>query len=105
MFNDIDWTKSGNYPECILNAREVSDHAKKFQQGHRSFLGPGDEEKWYGTCIYKPDGKWDQQANQMTALFAQSGHPVFRGVQGVAADWIFFDFYLRVFGARRALVA
>ena len=57
-----------------LNAREVCDCAKMFQREHRSFFGPGNEEKWYGTCVYKPDGKWDQQANQMIELFAQSGH-------------------------------
>ena len=44
---------------------EVSDHAKKFQRGHWSFLGPGDEEKCYGTCNYKSEGKWNQQVNQM----------------------------------------
>ena len=45
MFNDIDWTQNGHFSECILNAREVSDYAKKFLRGHWSFLGPGDEEK------------------------------------------------------------
>ena len=65
MFNDIDWTKSGNSSASISNAREVSDYAMEFQRGHWSFLGPADEEKWYGTCTYKPEGKWDQQANQM----------------------------------------
>ena len=84
MFNDIAWArKDGHHTECILNAREVSDHAKKFQRGHWSFLAPGDEEKWYGTCVNKPDGKWDQQANQMIELFAQRGHPVFRGMSAL----------------------
>ena len=32
---------------------------------------------WYETCIHKPEGKWEQQANRMIELFAQSGHPVF----------------------------
>ena len=29
---------------------------KRFQLGHWSFLSPGDEEKWYGTQSYKPEG-------------------------------------------------
>ena len=41
----------------------------KFPRGHRSFFGPVDEEKWYGTWNYKPEGKWDQQANQMIDVF------------------------------------
>ena len=36
-----------------------------------------------GTCTYKPDGKWDQQTNQMIELFAQRGHPVFRGTSAL----------------------
>ena len=44
----------------------------------------GDEEKWHGTCNYKPEGKWDQQANQMIEVFAQSGHPVFRGTSALS---------------------
>ena len=48
------------------------------QRGHWSFLGLANEEKWYGSCNYKPEGKCDQQANQMIEVFARSGHPVFR---------------------------
>ena len=69
--------------EYILDAREVSDYATKFQRGHWSFLDRGNEGKWYGTCVYKPDGKWDKQANQMIELIAQSGHPVFRGTSAL----------------------
>ena len=82
MFNDIAWTKNGHSDVCISKAREVRYYAKEFQRGHWSFLGPGDEEKWYGTC--KPEGKWDQQANRMIALFAQSGDPVFRGISALS---------------------
>ena len=74
MFNDIDWTKQGNSSACVSNAREVRDYAKDFQRGHLSFF-----RKWYGTCNYKPEGKWGRQAGQMIEFFAQSGHPVFRG--------------------------
>ena len=50
MFNDIYVTKNGKTIGCISNAREVSDYAKEFQRGHWSFLGLGDEAKWYGMC-------------------------------------------------------
>ena len=49
MFNDIDWTKSGNSDVYISHAREVSDNAKEFQRGHWSSHGLGDEEKWLVT--------------------------------------------------------
>ena len=67
------------FSECTLNVREVSGYAKKFQREHWSFLSPGNEEKWYATCIYNPGVKWDQEPSQMIQPFAQSGHPVFRG--------------------------
>ena len=83
MFNYMEWRKKGNSDVCVSNAREVSDYAKKFPRGHWSFFGPGDEEKWYGTCDYKAEGKRDQQANQMIDACAQSGHPVFRGTSAL----------------------
>ena len=77
MFNDIAWRKSGNSSECVSNVREVSDHAKECQRGHWSFRGLGDDKKWHGTCIFKPERKWDQQANRMIDVCAQTGHPPF----------------------------
>ena len=44
MLNDIDWTKKGNFDVCVSIVREVSDYAKEFQRGHRSCVGPDDEE-------------------------------------------------------------
>ena len=58
--------KNGNSLDRI--SKEVWDYAKRFQWGHRSFFGPGNEEKWYG-----------QWSNGMTKHFAESGHPIFRG--------------------------
>ena len=63
--NDIDWTTNGNSLGCISNSKEVRDYAKRFQRGHWSFLGPGNEEKWYETCCRKPEGKCDTEADQM----------------------------------------
>ena len=31
MFNDIDWTKTGNFKECFSNSERVRDYAKKFR--------------------------------------------------------------------------
>ena len=47
-------------------------------RGHWSFLGPGSEKKWYGTHVCKPDGQWDNPAEDMMLNFAESGHPIFR---------------------------
>ena len=43
-----------------------------------SFLEPGSEETWYGTYTDKPDGSWDQTAQNMMANFSGSGQPIFR---------------------------
>ena len=40
-----------------------------------SFLGPGSEKTWYGTCSDKTDGDWDRTAERMMLNFAESGHP------------------------------
>ena len=38
----------------------------------------GSEEKWYGTYTDKPDGSWNQAAENMMANFSGSGNPIFR---------------------------
>ena len=38
-----------NSEKCISNSHQVKNYAKRFSRGHWSFLGPGDEQKWYGT--------------------------------------------------------
>ena len=35
--------------------------------GHRSFLGPGEEEKWYETQNYEPEGQWNSTADVMVS--------------------------------------
>ena len=59
MFIDIDWTKRGNSGQCISNSEQVKNYAKRFSQGHWTFLGPGDEMNLYGTHSYTLAGKWD----------------------------------------------
>ena len=68
----------GNRENCIANAHRVTEYARRFIRGHGSFLGPGSEKKWYGTHVCKPDGQWDNTAEDMMLNFAESGHPIFR---------------------------
>ena len=78
--NDIDWTKQGHSLDRTSNSKEVSDYAKRFQRGHWSFLGLGEKNKWCVTYSYKPEGKWNGDANLMIEHFRESGHPIFRGL-------------------------
>ena len=41
----------------------------------------GSEKKWYGTHTDKPDGSWDQIAENMKSNFSGSGHPIFRAFE------------------------
>ena len=78
MFSDIDWTKRGNSDlEC-----QKSDHGKEFQRGHWSLIL---EMKKNGTEFATTSKKenWDQQPNKMMDVFAQGGHPVFRGTSAL----------------------
>ena len=49
MFNIIEWTQKRNEENCISNSEKVKMYVKRFSQGHWTFLGPGDERKWYGS--------------------------------------------------------
>ena len=60
MFNDIDWTQNVNSLDSISNSEEVREYAQRFQREHRSFVGPGTAEKWYGTHTSKLEGKLDE---------------------------------------------
>ena len=78
MFNDIVWDAKGNEEICANNSETIKQYAQRFLGGHWSFLGPGSEDKWYGTYTDKPDGSWDRMAEEMMANFSQSGHATFR---------------------------
>ena len=66
MYNDIAWIEKGNTKRCEYKPQTVS------------FLGPGSEKKWYGIYTDKPDGSWDQVAEEMMMNFTDSVHPIFR---------------------------
>ena len=86
MFSDVDWTKKGNRGLCISNLEKVKDHAKRFLQGHWTFLGLGDEKKWHGTLPDTPKGKWNSTANLMVERFKDTGHPVFMSISERMAE-------------------
>ena len=88
IFNDIDWKKN-NERECMSNSEEIRDYVKRFSQGHWTFLGPGNdgpgnEEKWYGIYLYKPERKWNSVAAQMQQRFEETGHPIFTCVTALS---------------------
>ena len=56
MLNDIEWET--NNENCISNAEKVKNYAMRVSQGHWTFLGPGSEEKWYGSSYHAQKGQW-----------------------------------------------
>ena len=79
MNNDIDRTKRDNEETCKNKSSYVAAYARSFPKKHRSFLGPGCKENWYGTAIYKPDGVLDRPAEEMMATFRERGYLIFCG--------------------------
>ena len=73
----------GKSEKCISNSEQVTDYAKRFSRGHWSFLGPGDDEKWYGTLSYTPEGN-DSIATEMVGHSKETGHPVFKGISALS---------------------
>ena len=84
MINDMELTKNGNSEQCISNSEQVKTYAKRFRQGHWTFLGLGDEKKWHGTHSQTPEGKADSTATQMVKRFEESGHPVFKSLSDLS---------------------
>ena len=83
MFNDIVWDAKGNDEICENSSKTFKQYARRFPRGHWSFLGPGSDNKWYGTYDHKPDGSWDGTAEKMLLNFAETNHPVFRGTSAL----------------------
>ena len=84
MFNDIDWTRRGNSEQCISNPEQGKNYAKKFTQGHWTFLGLVSEKKWYGESNHLLKENGQDTANMMVEQFEETGHPVFKGVSPLA---------------------
>ena len=68
--------KRGNGENCLSNAENVWNYAKRFLQGHWTFPGPRSEEKWYGRSSHLPNGEWDSTANEMVQRFKETGRLV-----------------------------
>ena len=84
MYKEIVWNAEGNKEQCEYKSQAVSEYVPKFPRGHWSFLGPGSQEKWYGTYTHKPGRPWDRNAEEMMANFSRSGHPTFCASSGFA---------------------
>ena len=50
--------------EVVFRTQKVKEDAKRFSQGHWTFLGPGDEQKWYGTPSYTALQRYWSSSNQ-----------------------------------------
>ena len=61
------------------NAEKVKNYARRFSQGHMTFLGPGSEEKWYGNSSHAQKKQWNCTADKKVQRFKETGHPVFKG--------------------------
>ena len=59
MFNDIIWEKKENEKVCEENSFKVGLYSQRFLRGHWSFLGPGSQKKWYGTCSGRSEDMQD----------------------------------------------
>ena len=83
---ETDWDQKRNEEVCKQNSASVSAYAKLLLEGRWTFLGSGDEEKWYGTLSFKPCRKWNSTAEEMMRNVAESGHPAFRCPNQFSSD-------------------
>ena len=83
---ETDWDQKRNEEGCKRNSASVSAYAKLLLEGRWTFLGSGDEEKWYGTLSFKPCRKWNSTAEEMMRNVAESGHPAFRCPNQFSSD-------------------
>ena len=63
MFNDIEWTKKNNEEICTSMSQQVKQYAIRFQKGHWTVIGPGDDRIGMEQEItdQKEDGMLQQQ--------------------------------------------
>ena len=58
MFNGISCGSRDNEKECLSNVILVTQCAKRFGRGQRTFIGPGSEKKSYSISEDSPQGIW-----------------------------------------------
>ena len=68
--------------------RTSQKYATRFSRGQWTFIGPGDEKKWYGTLSFTPEGKWDSIATQMVERFKETGLPVFQNISTLSRGFL-----------------
>ena len=66
MFSDTDFShERRNEHLREQNSTRVAAYAISFPEGRLTFLGPGDQEQWYGRLAYKPHGGCSATAENM----------------------------------------
>ena len=71
MYNDIVCREKGNIELCNASSRTVAGHAKRFGQGHWSFLDEEQKKKWCGSNTFKPNGQRDDVAEHTLLNFSE----------------------------------
>ena len=66
--------------EFVLRIQKIQAMCEEILAGTLDVLRSWDEEKWYGTVLYTPEGKWDSTATQMVERFQETGHPAFKSI-------------------------
>ena len=51
-------------------------------------MGPGSEEKWYGTCSHAQKGRRGSTAMKMVQRFKEKGHPVFKSISAMSRGFL-----------------
>ena len=76
----LKWEKRNIEETCISNSERVKLYAQQIPQDHWTFIGPGNEIKWYGTRNCRLEGKWNSIAAKMAQNFKETKHPVFTSI-------------------------
>ena len=66
--------------EFVFRIQKIKEYAKRFSQGHWTFLGPGEEKKWCGILPWTHKEKWDSTSTRVVERFKDTGHPVFKSI-------------------------
>ena len=70
--------------DFVFRTHKVKTYAKNLSQGHWTFLGLGDEKKWYGKGKYPLEKEGDSVASQMVQRFKETNHPAFTSANALS---------------------
>ena len=68
----------------VSNAEKVKNYAMRFSEEDWTFLGPGSEDKWYGSSTHAQKGKWNCTAAKMVQRSNETGQPVFKSITALS---------------------